>query len=176
MPKIIDEARKKILQCAKRKMLDEGYNALSLRSVAKECGIAVGTIYNYFDNKDDLISAIMQEDWDITFSQMHENCSKASHIREGMDEIYQSIDSFCKIYKDIWHQYSSTGRTCHTANKRHTVLLKQVGECIILLLERFNYEQDIEIAPLLAEMFLSSVMQSEITLHQIDLVVERLFQ
>ena len=50
MPKIIDEAREKILSAAKHTLLGQGYSVLSLRGVARQCGIAVGTIYNYFES------------------------------------------------------------------------------------------------------------------------------
>ena len=51
MPKIIEGAREKILTNAKRRLFEKGYLHLSLREVAKESGIATGTIYNYFANK-----------------------------------------------------------------------------------------------------------------------------
>ena len=52
MPKIIEGAREKIMANAKRRLFEKGYQHLSLREVAKESGIATGTIYNYFVNKD----------------------------------------------------------------------------------------------------------------------------
>ncbi len=176
MPKIIDEAHEKILGSAKRMMFEKGYGALSLRSVAKECGVAVGTIYNYFDSKDDLITAIIQKDWDGTLHEMKKTCQRAENIREGLLGIYHLIDCFCRVYENVWHQYSSIGGAFNVVSERHGLLLKQVSDQIISLLKRFNYKKDIEIAPLLAEMLLSSVMRSEIDLHQIDLVIQRLFQ
>ena len=175
MPKIIGEVKERILQSAKQKILEKGYKALSLRSVATECGIAVGTIYNYFGSKDDLIAAVMEEDWNKALKQMDENCQSAKDIREGFMGIYESIHDFCNIYKSVWYQYSSP-KAFNVASERHSHLLNQICERILFLLKRFDYEKDIEIAPLLAEMLLSVVMRSEMNFHQMDVIIQRIFQ
>ena len=46
MPKIIKNAREEILKEAKRQLLENGYGATTIRSVAKATGIATGTVYN----------------------------------------------------------------------------------------------------------------------------------
>ena len=56
MPKVIPEVREKLLTTVRNRLLKDGPDAVSLRSIAKECGIAVGTVYNYFPNKDMLIA------------------------------------------------------------------------------------------------------------------------
>ena len=56
MPKIIPDLKKNIINKGRTILFEEGYDALSMRRMASECGIAVGTIYNYMRNKDDLFS------------------------------------------------------------------------------------------------------------------------
>ena len=34
-----------------------------MREAARRCGVAVGTLYNYFPSKDALAAAVMLEDW-----------------------------------------------------------------------------------------------------------------
>jgi AcrR family transcriptional regulator len=63
MPKIIDNLKEKILIEAKRQVFSCGYSETTIRSVAAECGIAAGTIYNYYPSKDYLIAAFILEDW-----------------------------------------------------------------------------------------------------------------
>jgi len=62
MPKRIENLRENILACAKKEMLAQGFDALNIRNVARGCGIAVGTVYNYFPSKDMLAAAVMLED------------------------------------------------------------------------------------------------------------------
>jgi AcrR family transcriptional regulator len=106
MPKIIEGAREKILVNAKRRLFENGYQHLSLREVAKESGIATGTIYNYFANKDYLIANIMLEDWEKVVAVMDTKVKAAATVKDGVFEICRSIDEFCEIYACIWQQPS----------------------------------------------------------------------
>ena len=84
MPKIIEGAREKILVNAKKRLFENGYQHLSLREVAKESGIATGTIYNYFANKDYLITHIMLEDWEIVMRKIGDRLENASCVKDGI--------------------------------------------------------------------------------------------
>ena len=48
MPKIIKNLESKLLEEARRQILEFGYGAVTVRSVAAACGVGVGTVYNYF--------------------------------------------------------------------------------------------------------------------------------
>lgn len=48
-----------ILDVAYARAQQDGLGGLSIRSVARECGVAVGTLYNYFPDKASLVSAIV---------------------------------------------------------------------------------------------------------------------
>ena len=63
MPKIIANVREQIIDEAKRQIEKLGYENTTIRSVAKGCGIAVGTVYNYFQSKDMLIATFILQDW-----------------------------------------------------------------------------------------------------------------
>ena len=38
----------------------EGYHSTTVKMIAKEAGTAVGTVYNYFDNKKDVLNYIFE--------------------------------------------------------------------------------------------------------------------
>ena len=57
MPKIIENVREMLLHEARRQAEAYGYSSVTVRSVAKECGIGTGTVYNYFPSKD-MLSAL----------------------------------------------------------------------------------------------------------------------
>ena len=80
MPKILFNAREQLLTEAKRQINEKGYAATTMRSVAGACGFAVGTMYNYFESKEVLISMYVAEDWKLhleAMSTLPTDCRKA---------------------------------------------------------------------------------------------------
>ena len=53
-----DNIKKAILEEAKKEFLSKGFNDASLRSIASNVGISVSTIYSYYKNKDELMTAV----------------------------------------------------------------------------------------------------------------------
>lgn len=45
-------SKEEILQASRELIRQEGWSAISIRSVAAACGVSVGFIYNYFDSKE----------------------------------------------------------------------------------------------------------------------------
>lgn len=56
-------SRKAIMQVCRRIAAQEGLAALSMRAVARECGVALGTLYNYYADKDALLIATVESIW-----------------------------------------------------------------------------------------------------------------
>lgn len=155
MPKIINGAREKIMANAKKRLFENGYQHLSLRDVAKESGIATGTIYNYFANKDYLIASIMLEDWEITMKKIDQAIESAINVKEGVLDICSAIDEFCEIYVPVWQQPSVAAAATPDIGQRHLFLANQLMEKVDQLLERKGYGDKKQFTALIAELMLS---------------------
>lgn len=62
MPKQISNVSKKIMDAALKIYREEGYESISMRKIAKVSGLAVGTVYNRFENKEDLLAQLLAGD------------------------------------------------------------------------------------------------------------------
>jgi AcrR family transcriptional regulator len=64
-PRIRDEARalwrKAILDAAEQVFAERGFAAARVQDIAVRAGLAVGTIYNHFDQKEDILFALLEE-------------------------------------------------------------------------------------------------------------------
>ncbi|MDE4174776.1 TetR/AcrR family transcriptional regulator [Phaeobacter sp. PT47_59] len=62
MPKIVDKEkmRAQIQAAARSCFIQKGYHATRMSDVAKAAGLAKGTLYLYFDSKDELILSLVQ--------------------------------------------------------------------------------------------------------------------
>ena len=138
MPKIIDEAREKILSAAKHTLLGQGYSVLSLRGVARQCGIAVGTVYNYFPAKDMMVGNVILADWLETLGKMQQACSQAEDLRKGILCLYEELEEFSKVYWGTWTEYTFQGVRQADFAKRHRMLVEQMAACLRPLLQRHH--------------------------------------
>lgn len=174
MPKIIEGAREKILANAKRRLFENGYQHLSLREVAKESGIATGTIYNYFTNKDYLIANIMLEDWAVAVEKMEEQVNLALCVRDGIMGICRSVDEFFAIYAGVWKQPSVAAAATPDRTHRHQFLTNEIGEKVKRLLEKKGYGNEIQYNALIVELILASIGQEEVRT-QLGALMDRLY-
>lgn len=174
MPKIIEGAREKILVNAKRRLFENGYQHLSLREVAKESGIATGTIYNYFANKDYLIANIMLEDWGKAVEKMEERVTKASSVKDGVLGICHAIDEFCGIYACIWQQPSVAAAATPDSQHRHDFLAGQISEKLNCLLDAKGYGDKKNYSALLVELILTSTGKTEVK-EQLGTLLQQLY-
>ncbi len=70
MPKKINDLKKIIIKNAINIFLDEGFDAIEMRRVAKEANIAVGTLYNYFPSKKELMRDIFIDLWQESLTKL----------------------------------------------------------------------------------------------------------
>lgn len=176
MPKQITDVKNKLLDAAEKILKTEGYEALSMRKIAKECSIAVGTVYNYVQNKEELVALVMMEDWTQALSDMAGCVQKSESVTQGMCGIYQALQSFVEKYRDVWTQYSQMGGSSSAISSHHMILRSQIDEQIQKLMENFEQQQLLGLSPLLAEMVLAAAMQPDMNEGLIREMMERLLK
>ncbi len=64
--------RRRIVTAARRLFARRGYGATAIEEVAAAAGLAVGTVYNYFPSKSDLLAAIIRRETDKLIASAHE--------------------------------------------------------------------------------------------------------
>ncbi len=56
---IREERKAHLIDTALKMFADEGYHSTTISKIAREAGISKGLIYNYFESKEELLSAVM---------------------------------------------------------------------------------------------------------------------
>lgn len=56
-----DERQRQILECAKRVFAERGFHAANISHICTEAGIGRGTLYQYFENKKAVLTAIIRQ-------------------------------------------------------------------------------------------------------------------
>lgn len=108
MPKIVDKAdkRRKIAQSTCNLFIQKGFSDLSISEIAKQAGVGKGTVYEYFNNKEDIVLELMD-----SFQEAYGGNFELSNSSEALVKlrIYKLFEIFCdndkllekqrKIYK-----------------------------------------------------------------------------
>jgi AcrR family transcriptional regulator len=58
---VVDDKRQRILEAARKRFRYYGVKKTTMQEIARDAGVAVGTLYLYFKNKDDLLVAGTEE-------------------------------------------------------------------------------------------------------------------
>lgn len=161
MPKIILNLRENILKESKKILKTEGYEKLTVRRVAKLCGVAVGTVYNYFPSKEMLTAGVMLDDWNKSLVDMRKAALAAASPMKGIEEICDLIRRFVGEYTETWEQYRTRGVNNAQSPYRHQILVTQIAEAVSLLLERFGGVFCEQLPAFLAENLLILAVGSE---------------
>lgn len=105
MPKLIPGVRE-LLAAELEQLLRSETQRVSMRALAERAGIAVGTIYNYFPDKGELVNAAFEKQW-LDIVQRAEKAILTAPTRRRA--LINSVES---IYRDVeeMHQVSERKR------------------------------------------------------------------
>lgn len=105
--KIADDRKQEIMRTAMQLFTENGYDKTSLRDIAKEAGIALGLCYHYFDSKQKLFEAAMDqyvEDYchDFILKLHDDTICFEDKINHMFDEVKK--ENRMAVYHSFFHQ------------------------------------------------------------------------
>ena len=93
-----DDVKERILTAAFQEFKEKGYSASSIRNIAHNAGIATGSVYRYFNNKEQLFDTILEPVYNkllrtvLNIQKSTDSCS--NRIGEIMDLKDKFLDIF----------------------------------------------------------------------------------
>ncbi|MDO5449152.1 MAG: TetR/AcrR family transcriptional regulator [Clostridia bacterium] len=175
MPKIIADLENTIIEEAKKQLFEKGYTHMTMRSVSEACGIAVGTVYNYYKSKDMLVADIMLVDWIEIISEVKKSCLKAADIHEAFKYLYDGVVKFSDKYSSVWEQYGKNISVRQNMPDRFEVLIKQLSEILGEVLVRCHDEKDDYMSIFLAEVIINAATNRELDYSNISRILHRIY-
>ena len=97
----------------------DGLRAVNVRAVADACGVAVGSIYNYFPSKDDLVAAVVECFFGEAF--FDDFCHPASNenFLAYCERLFESMRATLARFRSDWlFQIQSLGLGAREAGKK----------------------------------------------------------
>lgn len=155
MPKIINNLKNVILDYARDIILNDGYENLTMRNVSEKSKIAVGTIYNYFPTKKDLVVQILEDYWYDYLKIVDAIDKNEPDLYLKLLEIYKNLETFVDTFKEVWVKDINYGYTEDTLMRKMNFLdtLNKKIE-IILIKEQNNGTINLFLEPYTTSKFL----------------------
>ncbi|MDP2271615.1 MAG: TetR/AcrR family transcriptional regulator [Archangium sp.] len=104
-----------LMQATARILEREGWDALTTNRVASEAGVSVGSLYQYFPNRDALVSALVEgwaEDMGDRFTALNEELSSAPIercIHRLVNEVLEVTRSDAPLHRSVLLQLPGIG-------------------------------------------------------------------
>lgn len=104
--RIKPEKQKKILDTATKQFADLGYNAANINVIAEKAGVSVGSLYKYFNTKEDLFLTVVGRGIRTLETVLDEVASMEGELLEKIDRILRLIQDHSRKNPDIINVYN----------------------------------------------------------------------
>ena len=93
-PRLVEERRAEIVRAAVKLFSERGYYNTTIQSIAREAGISVGLVYQYFREKDDVLFLALK---DVLETYETEIPRALEGIAHPLERLRTAIRAYCRI-------------------------------------------------------------------------------
>ena len=127
MPKIIENLESRLIEEAMKQIGQSGYSATTIRSIAKGCGVGVGTVYNYFPSKDDLLASYLLRDWKTCVATIQEVSAGAEAPEQVVRCIHGQLCAYAGRHQAIFQDEGAAASFAGSFGRYHGLLRHQLA-------------------------------------------------
>ncbi len=98
MPKIIENLNDTILDAARKRLLSQDDKNFTMRQISQDCSVALGTIYNYYESKDQLVFNVLLRDWRGSLKSAESQMIATEDIIDALKILYYTFGHYFETY------------------------------------------------------------------------------
>ncbi|NLD52015.1 MAG: TetR/AcrR family transcriptional regulator [Clostridiales bacterium] len=102
--RIPQEKRDHIFTIAVSEFAQRGYAAASINGIARKAGISIGSMYSYFDSKEDLFLAIVDKGYEL-LERVFRELSREGSFRQQLLELLHTALRYARQHPDMNNLY-----------------------------------------------------------------------
>jgi len=139
MPRIVDHDlyRISLLDRCGQLFVEHGYAALSMRQIAEHLKVSTGTLYHYFESKEDLFRKLVHHVGNVDLSRWHELLGNVTDPAERLDIFLHQVEAdeaywlsqylvICDYARAVGHANFAADPTLAEATRRYHDLLSEL--------------------------------------------------
>ncbi|MEF9864720.1 MAG: TetR/AcrR family transcriptional regulator, partial [Christensenellaceae bacterium] len=175
MPKKIEDVTQKIISAAQDIYHKEGYEKLSMRKIAEVSGLAVGTVYTHFEDKEALLAQVLSDEIEQIMAQFMQNVFGKEPKEALYGAIYTFILRMMETPEDVIKQIVNFESDKEYVERTLFGIRKQVQQLFEELIRQVFLKYDVVLkdhyAQVLSELTFS--MLNAVSLHGVGDTTER---
>lgn len=105
--KTSEDRRQKILDVALTEFAQNGYSAAKINDIAKKAGISIGSLYSYFESKEDLFLTIVSMTIQLLKSALAESTKDGGDVFAVFERLLRLIETRANEYSKYNQVYQS---------------------------------------------------------------------
>lgn len=127
-----------ILEEARQIVQHQGLEKLNIRAVAKRCNVSIGSIYNYYPTKADLVVEIMEDFWKQAFQHDDIKDLSLDNFFDSYLQLYQKGYHYLSQFENNWVQELSQmdSHTRKLSQQMHQEYITNIKKMLMIMLER----------------------------------------
>jgi AcrR family transcriptional regulator len=110
--------RQTILEAAERVFGKRGFAAAKMTEIAKEAGLAAGTLYNYFESKEEIFQALIEHQSIDLFERLKAVGEQRAEFREGLIALVRAAFEHIEEHHTTFRLFSELGAQTEWELKR----------------------------------------------------------
>jgi len=178
VPKCLENVEQEIIKTTRQMILEKGYERLNIRDIAKKCGIATGTFYNYFQSKQAIITALLDEDFKSFQSVINTSgCSGETTIGR-LEALFDDLRQLLYNVHHIWSAGIPDDLEGGTLNKLQSIKLRlrnEFAQRILMVIHGHTAVESEEFAAdVIARIFFSYAYEKEVGFESLRFFVEKM--
>ncbi|PRZ16550.1 TetR family transcriptional regulator [Laceyella sediminis] len=109
--RLIAERRRQIIEGAVRLFVKKGFHKTTTREIARECGLSIGTMYEYIQSKEDVLYLVCEDihsDLEKRLLEVViESDSGMESLRKGLKQLFRVMDEMRPLVLLIYQETKS---------------------------------------------------------------------
>lgn len=126
-----------IIDAAVVVIAENGYHQAQVSKIAKQAGVADGTIYLYFKNKEDILISLFEEKMGYFVGSIEE---KIAGKQTAIEKLYMLVETHFKILSDDRHLAIVTQLELRQSNKDLRHKINEVLKGYLMLIDKIIKE------------------------------------